>query len=113
MTYVDAMICAVPTADKATYRAHAEASAVLFKRHGAVSIAECWGDDVPEGDVNSFHTAVLRKPDETVVLSWIIWPSKAARDDAWQALMQDPQMTEQTLPFDGARLIHGGFETLL
>ena len=77
MTYVDGFVAAVPTASKEAYRKHAEDAAIAFKEHGALSLVECWGDDVPEGKINSMHTAVLRKDDETVVFSWIIWPDRA------------------------------------
>lgn len=112
MNYLDGVVAAVPTANKAAYKAHAEEAAKVFKKHGALSLTECWGDDVPEGETNSLHTAVLRKPDETVVMSWIAWESKAARDAGWAAIMQDPDMPQE-MPFDGKRMIWGGFEVML
>jgi len=115
-TYVDGFVLAVPTAHKETYRQMAEDVAVLFKEHGALSLVECWGVDVPEGKVNSFHTAVLRKPEESVVFAWITWPSKAVRDDAMQKnMMDDPRMKawEGKIPFDGKRMIFGGFEVIV
>ena len=115
MTYIDGFMAAVPTPNKAAFCKHAEESAVVFREYGALSVVENWGDDIPEGDVNSMHTAVLRKPDETVVFSWIVWPSKMVRDDAWEKVMADPRMQPGTIPmpFDGQRLIFGGFETIL
>jgi uncharacterized protein YbaA (DUF1428 family) len=115
MTYVDGFLAAVPTANKDAYRHHAEMAAVVFKDHGALSVVECWGDDVPDGKVNSFHTAVMRKDDETVVLSWITWPDKGTRDAGWQKVMADPRMQpdQNPMPLDGTRLIYGGFEVLL
>jgi len=113
MSYVDGMVCAVPTANKEAYRAHAEKAAAVFERHGALGLTECWGDDVPEGKTNSLHTAVLREPDETVVFSWIVWPSKAVRDEAWPKVTADPAMAGQEMPFDGRRMIFGGFEVIL
>jgi len=112
MAYIDAVLAAVPTANKQAYLEHATEAASVFKKHGALSVVECWGDDVPEGELNSLHTAVMRKPDETVVFSWITWESKAARDAAWAKLMEDSAMP-QNMPFDGKRLIFGGFETVL
>lgn len=111
MNYIDGMICAVPTADRETYIEHARKAGEVFKKHGALGVTECWGDEIPEGETNSLHTAVMRKPDETVVLSWIAWPSKEVRDAAWPRVMEDPAMGE--LPFDGSRLIHGGFEVIV
>lgn len=115
MTYVDGIVAAVPSANKDAYRRHAEVAAAIFKEHGALSIVEGWGDDVPEGKVNSLHTAVLRKPDETIVFSWIIWPDKTARDAGWQKVMSDPRMQPDMnpMPFDGSRMIFGGFEMIL
>lgn len=114
MAYIDGMIAAVPTANKEKYLKHCVMSADVFKDHGALSIVECWGDDVPEGKINSLHTAVMRKPDETVVLSWITWPSKAVRDAGMQKVMEDPRMNPDVnpMPFDGKRMIWGGFEVL-
>lgn len=115
MTYVDGYLAAVPKANKDAYRKHAEIAAVVFKEHGALSIVECWGDDLPVGKVNSFHTAVLRKDDETVVFSWVTWKDKASRDEGWMKIMEDPRMAPDVnpMPFDGKRLIYGGFEMLM
>ena len=115
MSYVDGFVAAVPTANREAYRLHAELAAKMFKEHGALSVVECWGDDVPEGKLTSFPLAVQRKEDETVVFSWITWPSRAVRDDGWKKVMADPRMQPDTnpMPFDGKRLIYGGFEILL
>src|SRR5262249_41144616 len=82
MTYVDGFVAAVPITHREIYKKHAEATAVVFKEHGALKFVECWGDDVPEGKLTSFPMAVKRKDDETVVFSWIIWPSRNVRDEA-------------------------------
>lgn len=113
--YVDGFVAAVPTANKEAYRAHAERAAVVFKDHGALSLVECWGDDVPEGKVNSLHTAVLRKEDETVVFSWITWPDKGARDAGMQKVFADPRLAfdQNPMPFDGTRMIFGGFQMIV
>jgi len=113
MAYIDGVLAAVPAANKEKYLAHAEKAAAVFKRHGAIGVTECWGDDIPEGKTNSLHTAVLRKPDEVVVMSWISWPDKAARDAGWQKMMEDPDMASNEMPFDGARLIYGGFDVIM
>jgi uncharacterized protein YbaA (DUF1428 family) len=115
MTYVDGFVGAVPTANKEAYRTHAALAAEVFKEFGALSCVECWGDDVPEGKVNSMHSAVLRKPDETVVFSWITWPDKAARDAGLQKVFADPRLQPDVnpMPFDGTRMIFGGFEMIV
>jgi uncharacterized protein YbaA (DUF1428 family) len=115
MSYVDGFVAAVPTANREAYRRHAEVAAQGFKAHGALGVVECWGDDVPEGKLTSFPLAVQRKEDETVVFSWVTWPSRAARDEGWKKVMADPRMQAGTnpMPFDGKRLIYGGFEELV
>ncbi len=115
MSYVDGFVVPVPTAKRDEYRHHAETTAAMFKEYGAVRVVECWGDDVPEGKVTSFSMAVKREPTETVVISWVSWPSKQARDDGWKKVMADPRMQAGAMPvpFDGKRLIYGGFEVLL
>jgi uncharacterized protein YbaA (DUF1428 family) len=113
--YVDGFVLAVPTANKESYRRHAEEAAAVFRDHGALSLVECWGDDVPEGKLNSMHTAVLRKPEETVVFAWITWPDRATRDAGMQKVFADPRMAEPnaSMPFDGTRMIFGGFEVIV
>jgi uncharacterized protein YbaA (DUF1428 family) len=115
MNYVDGFVAAVPTANREKYRKHAEKAAAVFKEHGALTVVECWGDDVPEGKVTSFPMAVKRQADETVVFSWITWPSRQVRDDAWKKVMADPRLQPDTnpMPFDGKRLIYGGFEPIV
>jgi len=115
MSYVDGFVAAVPTANREKYRKHADEAAKVFEEHGALKVVECWGDDIPEGQVTSFPMAVKRKDDETVVFSWIVWPSKEARKAAWEKVMQDPRMQpdKNPMPFDGKRMIYGGFEPIV
>lgn len=111
MPYVDAFVAPVPTAGKDAYRKHAETADQAFMDHGALSVIECWGSEVPDGEVTSFLKAVQCEEDETVVCGWVVWPSKAVRDEAMPKVMSDPRMSGP-MPFDGKRLIFGGFETL-
>jgi uncharacterized protein YbaA (DUF1428 family) len=113
MSYVDGFVAAVPTANKDAYIQYAREASLVFKEHGALRLVECWGDDVPEGTLTSFPMAVQRKPDETVVFSWILWPSKEVRDVGVQKVMQDPRLQTQPMPFDGARIIFGGFKVIV
>ena len=114
MTYFDAMVAAVPTANRETYKQHAKAVAAVFKENGATKLVECWGDDVPEGKVTSFPMAVKRANDETVVVSWVEWPSREARVQGMKKIMADPRMQpdKNPMPFDGKRMIFGGFEKM-
>ena len=114
MAYVDGFVVAVPRERRGEYRAFAEQSAAVFRDHGAIRVVECWADDVPEGTVTSFPFAVKTKPDEDVVFSWVEWPSREARDSGNRNVMADRRMRASgELPFDGMRLIFGGFEVLV
>lgn len=115
MSYIDGFVAAVPTANREAYKTHVEQAAVVFKDHGALKVVECWGDDVPEGKLTSFPMAVHKKDDESVVFSWIVWPSRQARDEGMKKVMADPrsQPGVNPMPFDGKRLIFGGFNVLV
>lgn len=115
MSYVDGFVAAVPVANREEFRKHAELAADVFKENGALQVVECWGDDVPEGEVTSFPKAVRRQDDETVVFSWIIWPSREVRDEGHRKVTADPRLQPETnpMPFDGRRLIFGGFEMIV
>jgi uncharacterized protein YbaA (DUF1428 family) len=115
MPYVDGFVLAVPTANKSSYLKLAEEMAIIFKDHGALSVVENWGDDVPDGETTSFPMAVKCQADETVVFSWITWPSREARDSGMENVMTDSRINwdKTTMPFDGKRMILGGFETIL
>ncbi|WP_019677958.1 DUF1428 domain-containing protein [Arsukibacterium perlucidum] len=115
MSYVDCFVAAVPSENKEAYIKHAKIASELFKENGALEIVENWGDDVPDGDVTSLPLAVKAKENEVVVFSWVVWPSKETRDTGWSAIMEDPRMSPENnpMPFDGKRLIYGGFKTVL
>ena len=85
-SYIDGFVLAVPTANKETFRQHASEAAQIFKKHGALEIVECWGDDVPEGKLTSMPLAVQRK---------------------------DDPLCPKDMPFDGQRVIYGGFRVLV
>lgn len=115
MTYVDGFVAAVPTANKEKYMAHIEIAAEMFKDFGALRVVETWGNEVPDGEITSFPMAVKAQDNETVVFSWVVWPSKEVRDLAWQQISDDPRMNPENnpMPFDGKRIIYGGFEVIL
>ena len=113
MNYVDGFVAAVPTANRVAYLEHARLAATVFKECGALGSVECWGDDVPDGKLTSFPMAVQRKPDETVVFAWITWPSRSSRDEGMKKAMADPRMQDMAMPFDGQRMIYGGFEVVM
>lgn len=115
MSYVDGCVIAVPTAHRDQFKHHAETAAAVFKEHGALSVVDCWGDDVPDGKLTSFPMAVKLEEGETVVFSWIIWPSRQIRDAGMQKAMEDPRLKPDVcpMPFDGQRMIYGGFQMLV
>ena len=113
MAYIDGMVTAVPRANKQAYVEHAARAAEMLRSWGATRVVENWGDDVPKGELNDFYGAVRAKDDEVVVFSWIEYPDKATRDATMQKMMA-PEAMQQfgEMPFDGKRMIFGGFETL-
>ena len=115
MNYVDGFVAAVPTASREAYIRYAQMVGGIFKEGGALTVVDCWGDDVPEGKLTSFPMAVQCQAGETVVFSWITWPSRQVRDEAFKKLMDDPRMNPETnpMPFDGKRMIFGGFQMIV
>lgn len=113
MAYIDTMVAAVPTANKNKYLEHTKKAADVFKECGVQTYVECWGDDVPHGQVTDFYGAVQAKEDETVVVAFMTWPDKATRDAGMAKAMEDPRMRGMQMPFDGRRMIYGGFSVIL
>lgn len=86
----------------------------IFLEYGATRVVEAWGDDVPHGKLTDLHRAVAANNDETVMFSWIEWPDNATRDAGMQKVMEDPRMDPANpMPFDGKRMIFGGFENVV
>ncbi|HEY1606110.1 MAG TPA: DUF1428 domain-containing protein [Allosphingosinicella sp.] len=114
MAYIDGFVIPVPSGKKDAYRDMAKTAAAVFIEHGAQRLVECWGDDVPHGKVTDFHRSVDATEDEGLVFSWIVWPSKEARDEGSRKVMADPRLQPgPDVPFDMKRMIYGGFELLL
>jgi len=123
MSYIDGFVIAVPTANKQQFIEHAKVVDSMLIELGATRVVECWGDDVRDGKVTDFRKAVQAEDDETVVFSWVEWPDKETRDAASAKMTDwmnnpegaDPRMNPETnpMPFDGKRLIYGGFEPLV
>lgn len=112
MSYVSGFVIPVKAEDKAAYIASAQASWALFKEYGATEQVETWGADVPDGKLTSFPIAVKLEPGEVVVFAWVKWPDKATADEGFRKMMEDPRMEAMNPPFDGKRMIWGGFETI-
>ncbi len=115
MSYIDGFVIAVPKTNKQAFTDHANRADAVFMEWGARRILECWEDDVPDGTLTDFRRAVQAKDDEAVAFSWIEWPDKATRDAAMAKMMSpdnpdarlDP--AKNPMPFDGKRMIFGGF----
>ena len=115
MSYIDGFVIAVPTANKQKFIDHARKADAVFLEHGALSVRECWENDVKDGKVTDFRRAVQATEDESVVFSWIEWPDRETREAAMKWMMgegmKDPRMDQEKnpMPFDGKRMIFGGF----
>ena len=118
MPYVDGFVIAVPNANRHGFIDHASAFDPLFLEYGATRVLECWGDDVPRGQLTDFFRAVQAGEDESVVFPWIEWPDKATRDAGMKKMETDPRMDPSNpdnppMPFDGRRMIFGGFQPVV
>lgn len=112
MAYVDGFLIPVPNARKDDYRSHEEKWWPWFRDRGATAMTVCWGDDVKAGKVTDFQRAVALEPDETVVFAWMSWPDRATRDKAFEG-MDETTMVMSEMPFDGKRMVFGGFTPIL
>ncbi|MDH5823286.1 DUF1428 domain-containing protein [Luteimonas sp. RD2P54] len=116
MSYVDGFLLAVPKDKLSAYRALARKAGKIWMEYGALQYVECVEDDVQPGKTTSFPQAVKLKPGEVVVFSYIVYKSRAQRDRVNKQVMADPRlagMDPKTLPFDGKRMIWGGFKGIV
>ena len=115
MPYVDGFVLAVPKENIETYKQMAREAGAVWKEHGALAYVECLGDDVPYGELTSFPRAVQAKDDEIVVFSWATYPDRKSRDEIMAKVMADPRLGNpgDSMPFDGKRMIFGGFESFI
>jgi uncharacterized protein YbaA (DUF1428 family) len=117
MQYVDGFVVPVPKKSLPAYRRMALKMGKVWRRHGAIEFREFVADDVKVGKRTSFPRSVKRKPNETVVFSWIVYKSREHRDRVSAKVMKDPRlakmMNPKALPFDAKRMIFGGFKNLV
>ena len=113
MSYVDGFVLAVPKANLDAYKKMAGQAGSIWMEYGALSYVECIGDDVPYGELTSFPRAVQAKDDEVVVFAWIVYRDRETRDAVNKKVMADDRFHGHDMPFDGKRMIYGGFTTLL
>lgn len=112
MSYITGFLTPVKAEDRERYVASAVKAWPLFQKYGATAHVENWGTDVPDGKLTSFPLAVKLEDGEVVVFSWLVWPDKATADAAWANMENDPDMANMDMPFDGKRMMWGGFETV-
>ncbi|CCB63275.1 DUF1428 domain-containing protein [Hyphomicrobium sp. B1] len=115
MSYVDGFVVPVPFERLKDYRKLSKRAGKVWREHGALAYVECVGDDVPPGKHTSFTKAVKLKDGEVVVFSWIVFNSRAHRDAVNKKVMSDPRFATlmKVTPFDGKRLIYGGFKPII
>ena len=113
MSYIDGFLIPVLTEDREKYRQHELKWWPSFRDAGALSLWVGWGDDVPPGKQTDFLRAVDLKEGETVVFAWMTWPDKSTRDACYKAMMAMDPAEFTDMPFDGKRMIFGGFAPIL
>ena len=114
--YVDGFVIPVPKRNAAAYRRLARRAGKIWKEHGALEYRECRGEDVKPGKVTSFPQSVKLRPGEDAWFSWIVYRSRAHRDRVNARVMKDPRLAKMDpskMPFEGKRMIYGGFEVLV
>ena len=115
LPYVDGFVLAVPKDKLDAYKELAAQAGKVWMELGALSYVECFADDVPYGELTSFPRAVQAKDDEVVVFSWITYASRESRDEINAKVMTDARMqhSHEDNPFDGKRMIYGGFKSFM
>jgi uncharacterized protein YbaA (DUF1428 family) len=117
MAYVDGFVLPLPKTNVESYRDVAAKCGAIWREHGALEFRECIAEDVKPGKLTSFPQSVNLEADETIVFSWIVYESRAHRDEVNDKVMKDPRMADmmkpESMPFDGKRMIYGGFEMIV
>ena len=117
MAYVDGFVVPVPKAKLDAYKDMSRKAGAIWREHGALEFRECISDDVKPGKLTSFPQSVLLEDGEVVAFSWIVYASRAKRDEVNDKVMKDARMAEfmkpENMPFDGKRMIYGGFEMVV
>ncbi|MDX8502380.1 DUF1428 family protein [Mesorhizobium sp. VK4C] len=115
MSYVDGFVLAVPKGNLDAYKKMATQAGAIWKEYGALAYVECIGDDVPYGEITSFPRAVQAKDDEVVVFAWVVYENRQSRDAVMAKIMADERLKADwpTMPFDGKRMIFGGFQPFI
>ena len=117
MPYVDGFVLPVPIKNLQAYRRMAQKAGKVWREHGALEYRECTGDDLDVKCGVSFTRMIKLKPGETVLFSWIVYKSRAHRDQVNAKAMKDPRLAKmadpKSMPFDFKRMVNGGFKILV
>ena len=117
MAYVDGFVLPLPKSNIEKYREVATRCGEIWREHGALQFRECIAEDVKPGKLTSFPQAVNLEEGETVIFSWIVYESREKRDEVNDKVMKDPRMADlmkpEAMPFDGKRMVYGGFDLIV
>ena len=115
--YVDGFVLPVPKRNRARYVRMARLAGKVWREHGALEYRECIADDVQKGKLTSFPRSVKLKSTEAVWFAYIVYRNRKHRDVVNAKVMNDPRlakyMNAKGMPFDGKRLIMGGFKLVV
>lgn len=109
MSYITGFLTPVKIADKDRYIESSRKAWPAFQRYGCLEQVETWGEDIPPGKVTGFDLAVKLEEGEVPVFSWLRWPDRATADKCWAEMQNDPDFQNMDMPFDGKRMMWGGF----
>jgi len=113
MSYVDGFVLPVPKKNLPAYFKMAKKAGKIWREHGALQFIESAGDDLSTKMGVPFTRSVKATRGETVVFSWIVFKSRAHRDQVNKKVMKDPRldkMMNEPMPFDAKRMLYGGFK---
>ena len=117
MPYVDGFVVPVPRKQVDAYKRMAKLAGKVWREHGALEFRECIADDVKVGKITSFPRSVKLKKGEVAWFSWIVYKSRKHRDAVNAKVMKDPRLNDmmsgKDMPFDGKRMIYGGFKVVV
>jgi uncharacterized protein YbaA (DUF1428 family) len=113
MSYIDAFVIPLPTDNVDAYKKFAKTASKLWMEHGALAYSEYLADDVQHGKTTDFYRSVKAKEGETIAVGFATYKNKKHRDEVMKKVMSDPRMSGMGMPFDGKRMIFGGFASFI
>lgn len=118
-TYVDGYVLALPKKNLGKYKKMAQEAGKMWKRHGALEYVETIIDDEnPKGVIFPFSKMIKLKEDETIIFAYVVYKSKAHRNQVNKKVMSDPLMNEEKfkdmpMPFEMKRMAYAGFKVIV